>query len=40
MSERRACQLIGYCRMTVRYVCVRGRDEVLRDRIQAIAELS
>ena len=37
MSERRACQLLQCCRMTVRYVSVRADDLSLRDRIKAIA---
>ena len=37
MSERRACQTVGCCRMTVRYASTRGDDGVLRDRMKAIA---
>ena len=37
MSERRACQLLQCCRMTVRYVSVRADDTMLRDRMTAIA---
>ena len=37
MSERRACQLLTCCRMTVRYASVRADDPVLRDRMKAIA---
>ena len=37
MSERRACQLLQCCRMTVRYVSVRPDDLVLRDRLKVIA---
>jgi putative transposase len=37
MSERRACQLLQCCRMTVRYASVRRDDTVLRDRMKAIA---
>ena len=37
MSERRACQLLGCCRMTIRYASVRGDDAELRERIKAIA---
>jgi putative transposase len=37
MSERRACQLLTCCRMTVRYVSVRADDTNLRDRMKAIA---
>ena len=37
MSERRACQLLQCCRMTVRYASVRPDDALLRDRVKAIA---
>ena len=37
MSERRACQLLMCCRMTVRYASVRAKDAVLRDRMKVIA---
>ena len=37
MSERRACQLLLCCRMTVRYVSVRADDANLRDRMKVIA---
>ena len=37
MSERRACQLLQCCRMTVRYASVRVDDTMLRDRMKAIA---
>jgi putative transposase len=37
MSERRACQLLQCCRMTVRYASVRADDTNLRDRMKAIA---
>ena len=37
MSERRACQLLECCRMTIRYAPVRADDAVLRDRMKAIA---
>ena len=37
MSERRACQLLQCCRMTIRYASVRADDTVLRDRMKAIA---
>ena len=37
MSERRACQLLQYCRMTMRYAAVRPDDAILRDRMKAIA---
>jgi putative transposase len=37
MSERRACQLLQCCRMTVRYTSVKADDTKLRDRMKAIA---
>jgi putative transposase len=37
MSERRACQLLRCCRMTVRYALVRADDTNLCDRMKAIA---
>jgi len=37
MSERRACQLLKCCRMTMRYASVRPDDTALRDRMKAIA---
>ena len=37
MSERRACQLLQCCRMTVRYASLRVDDTNLRDRMKAIA---
>ena len=37
MSERRACQLLKCCRMTMRYASVRPADTVLRERMKAIA---
>ena len=37
MSERRACQLLKCCRMTVRYNSVRADEQGLRDRMRAIA---
>ena len=37
MSERRACQLLQCCRMSVRYASVRGDDTMLRDRMKSIA---
>lgn len=36
MSQRRACEVIGCCRMTVRYSSVRN-DEALRERLRALA---
>ncbi len=38
MSERRACQAIGFCRMTMRYRATRGNDASLRERMKAIAQ--
>jgi putative transposase len=37
VSQRRACQVVGCCRMTIRYASVRPDDAVLRDRMKAIA---
>jgi putative transposase len=37
VSQRRACKLLGCCRMTVRYRSVRPDDAVLRGRMKAIA---
>lgn len=37
MSELRACEAIGYCRMTIRYETSRGDDQGLRERIKALA---
>lgn len=37
MSERRACKSIGCCRITVRYQSTRPDDNVLRDRMVALA---
>jgi putative transposase len=37
MSERRACQLLRCCRMTMRYESVKPDDTVLRDRMKVIA---
>ena len=37
MSERRACQLLQCCRMTMRYAAVKPDDTALRDRMKAIA---
>ena len=34
MSERRACRVIGCCRMTMRYEVVRRDDPVLRERLK------
>lgn len=37
MSERRACQVLGCCRMTMRYHATRIDDGLLRERMKAIA---
>jgi len=37
VSERRACTMIGICRMTVRYRSTRPDDGHLRDRMKALA---
>eukprot|EP00873_Tetraselmis_striata_P031684 jgi/Tetstr1/451948/TSEL_038984.t1 len=37
MSERRACRVLGCCRMTMRYQGSRTDDVDLRDRMKAIA---
>lgn len=37
VSERRACTMIGVCRMTVRYRSTRADDSQLRDRMKALA---
>lgn len=37
MSERRACQALGCCRMTMRYRATRIDDGLLRERMKAIA---
>lgn len=37
VSERRACTMIGVCRMTVRYRSRRADDGQLRDRMKALA---
>jgi len=37
VSQRRACKVIDCCRMTVRYRSVRADDNLLRDRLRAIA---
>ena len=39
MGERRACRVIGCCRMTMRYELVRQDDPVLRDRLKELAEV-
>ena len=37
MSERRACQLLKFCRMTMRYASVKPDNITLRDRMKASA---
>jgi putative transposase len=37
MSERRACKVLGCCRMTMRYQTMRTDDAALRERMKAIA---
>jgi putative transposase len=37
VRERRACRMIGFCRMTVRYRSTRPADVALRDRMKALA---
>jgi putative transposase len=37
MSERRACSVLGCCRMTVRYRSARADDTVLRERLKSLA---
>jgi putative transposase len=39
MSERRACRVIGCCRMTMRYEAVRQDDPVLRERLKELAKV-
>ena len=39
MSERRACRVIGCCRMTMRYEVVRRDDPVLRERLKELARV-
>jgi len=38
VSERRACTMIGICRMTVRYLSQRPDDGRLRERMKALAD--
>lgn len=38
MSERRACRVIGCCRMTMRYEAIRQDDPVLRERLKELAK--
>ena len=37
MSERRACRILGCCRMTVRYQSLRPDDAALRERLKSLA---
>jgi len=39
MSERRACRVIGCCRMTMRYEAIRQDDSVLRERLKELARV-
>ena len=39
MSERRACRVIGCCRMTMRYEAIRQDDPVLRERLKELARV-
>jgi putative transposase len=39
MSERRACRVIGCCRMTMRYEAIRQDDPVLRERLKDLAKV-
>ena len=39
MSERRACLVIGCCRMTVRYEVIRQCDPALRERLKELAKV-
>jgi putative transposase len=39
MSERRACRVIGCCRMTMRCEAVRQDDPVLRERLKELAKV-
>lgn len=34
MSERRACRVIGCCRMTMRHEAIQQDDPVLRERLK------
>jgi len=36
--DRRACRVIGCCRMTMRYEIVRQDDPVLRERLKELAK--
>jgi ABC-type glutathione transport system ATPase component len=39
MSERRACRVIGCCRMTMRYEAIRQDDPALRERLKELARV-
>ena len=39
MSERRACRVIGCCRMTMRYEAIRQDDPALRERLRELARV-
>ncbi len=39
MSERRACRVIGCCRMTMRCEAIRQDDPVLRERLKDLAKV-
>jgi putative transposase len=39
MSERRACRVMGCCRMTMRYEAIRQDDPVLRERLKELARV-
>ncbi|MCU0802064.1 MAG: IS3 family transposase [Rhodobacteraceae bacterium] len=39
MSERRACRVIGCCRMTMRYEVIRQDDPMLRERLKELAKV-
>lgn len=39
ISERRACRMIGSCRMTIRYEAIRQDDPVLRERLKDLAKV-
>lgn len=38
MRERRACRVIGFCRMTIRYEFARQDDPLLRERLKDLAK--
>ena len=39
MSERRACRVIGCCRMTIRDEAIRQDDPLLRERLKELAKV-